>query len=299
MVVNSSVVSVPNNENKNKNIKAGLAGLFIGNSMNIVAKTAAGSIAGPNMIKINSSLSADQFDKVQNAIETAFKNTNLKDKGVEIVKAESKNFDDVVKLLVNEQNGGLRRLIPKKLKEGLAVSTAEQLTQGHNAFYTVKANKILIPKNNKMVLANFHEMGHALNANASKFGKLLQKTRGISALALPILLISVFKNKKKEGEQPKNGLDKATDFVKNNAGKLTFAAMVPMLLEEGLATIKGNGLAKKALNPELFKKVSKTNALGFASYAVAAVGAALSVTLANKIRDKIVENQGNKQSKNV
>ncbi|MBQ2611149.1 hypothetical protein IJF81_02015, partial [bacterium] len=84
-----------------------------------------------------------------------------------------------------------------------------------------------------------------MNANLSKFGKILQKCRPMALLAIPVSQIALWKTKKAPGEEPKNGLDKTTTFIKNNAGKLTFLAFLPTLLEEGLASVKGNKLAKK------------------------------------------------------
>lgn len=126
-----------------------------------------------------------------------------------------------------------------------------------------------------------------MNANLSKFGKILQKCRPMALLAIPVSLIALWKTKKAPGEEPKNGLDKTTTFIKNNAGKLTFLAFLPTLLEEGLASVKGNKLAKKLLNPELAKKVAKTNALGFSSYALLATLSGLGVYLGTKVKDAI------------
>ena len=75
-------------------------------------------------------------------------------------------------------------------------------------------------------------------------------------LALPIALIALLKTKKAEGEQPTGVVDKATDFIKNNAGKLTFATFIPTLIEEAMASIKGNKMAKELLNPQMAKKIA-------------------------------------------
>ena len=108
-------------------------------------------------------------------------------------------------------------------------------------------------------------------------------------LVLPIALISLIKTKKAPNEKPEGALDKTTTFIKNHAGKLTFAAFIPVLLEEGLATIKGNKIARNTLTADLAKKVSKSNMLGFSTYLALATMSAVGIWLANKIKDKIAQ----------
>lgn len=70
---------------------------------------------------------------------------------------------------------------------------------------------------------------------------------------------------------------------------MTFATFIPTLLEEGLASIKGNNFAKKVLSPELAKKVSKTNALGFSTYLGLATLSSLGIYLGTKVKDAIAK----------
>ena len=122
-------------------------------------------------------------------------------------------------------------------------------------------NKIIIPED-ALQASVFHEMGHALNANSSKILKTFQKTRVASAVVpLAVLLISLL-NKRKTTDETKetdSPIQKGADFVKRNAGKLTFLSFAPMLFEEGLASLRGQGIAKKfvqdgSLSKEIFKK---------------------------------------------
>ena len=96
-----------------------------------------------------------------------------------------------------------------------------------------------------------------------------------------------------------SALEKSAGFVKKNAGKLTFATFLPTLIEEGMATIKGNKLAKEALKdmPELLKKVKKTNLLGYSTYLAMATLTALGATAAVKVKDSIQEKY--EQNKNL
>ena len=135
----------------------------------------------------------------------------------------------------------------------------------------------------------FHEMGHALNANKSIIGKILQKCRPLAILVLPVALIALFKTKKAPNEKSTGTFDKVTDFIKNNAGKLTFLTFIPTLAEEALASIKGLNLAKKVLNPELAAKVSKTNKIAYLTYLGLALAASVGTYLAVKVKDAIAK----------
>ena len=50
-------------------------------------------------------------------------------------------------------------------------------------------------------------------------------------------------------------MDKITTFIKNNSGKLTFAAILPTIAEEGLASINANTMLKFSnLDKSLIKR---------------------------------------------
>lgn len=115
----------------------------------------------------------------------------------------------------------------------------EAVKSGKNAFYNTVDKGIYI-NTEKIGLAGFHEIGHSINANSSKFWGKMQKMRKFSLFApLVIGAIAISKRKKAEGEEPNGVLDKVTTFIKNNAGKLTIASMLPMLAEELKATARG------------------------------------------------------------
>lgn len=248
------------------------------------------------MTKISAGLTEDQFASVKTSVENTLTNTGLEKKGVQVIKANADNADEIIKIMTKEYDGSLiTRFMPKSIKELLATTQGSMVSEGKNAFYAAQSKKVVLPEKG-LALSAFHELGHAANANLSKFGKVLQKSRGLTALALPIFLIAMFKTKKQEGQQPTGKVDKATTFVKDNAGKLTFAAFLPMLLEEGLASVKGNGYAKELLSKDLAGKVAKTNALGFATYLGLAALSSLGVYLGVKIKDKIVSNKQEKMA---
>lgn len=163
-------------------------------------------------------------------------------------------------------------------------------SRGRNAaFYIDGSNRILLKKKN-MGTAGFHEIGHAINSNSSKFWKTLQNLRmpGMYATGV-IILTALFKRKKNEGEKPEGFFDKTTTFIKDNVGKLTFVTGLPVLLEELKASSRGNDLAKKVLSPELAKKVIKTNKISGFIYITGTLLTAFGAYLASKTRDAIAQ----------
>lgn len=241
------------------------------------------------MADISRNLTDDEFKTVEKAIKETVETSGLAQKGVGIIKATSENADEVSKIISKEMdNNVIMKFLPEQIKGFVGNIVHSTLKSGENAFYTPKSNKIIMPEK-ELSLALFHEAGHATNQNLSTIGKMLQKCRGLIILALPIGMIALWKTKKAPNQEPKSTTDKTTTFIKENAGKLTFATFIPRLLEEGLASIKGNNFAKKVLSPELAKKVSKTNALGFSTYIGFAALSSLGIYLGTKVKDAIAK----------
>lgn len=169
-----------------------------------------------------------------------------------------------------------------------------QLKLGLNAFFLPNANKIVTPSKS-LQTSVFHEMGHAMNANGILKG--LQKIRPVG-LILPgvILTLSLLnKHKAKDDINPNDSkIQQGKDFVKKHAGLLTGLAFVPMVLEEGIASLRGQGIAKKLvsegkISKELFKKVKLTNLCGFSSYALTAITAVAAAKIGIAVKDKVQE----------
>lgn len=147
---------------------------------------------------------------------------------------------------------------------------------GLNAYYQPSTKKIVI-NTDKISIAGFHEAGHAMNDITGKLGKFLSKLRWPGRYAAGLLgTIALFSTPKPE-EAPRNGLD----IIRDNAGKLAFACMLPTVFEEGMASYKGiklakaSGLAKPLINnmKKLYAKALLTY-IGHASLTGLAVGAA-------------------------
>jgi hypothetical protein len=189
-------------------------------------------------------------------------------------------------------NGANKELIEKiqpLIQNANAIPQILPLKQGSNAMYLKKTKTILIPQN-KLNLSVFHEMGHALNSN-NVVTNALQKIRPL-ALMIPAMVCFVsLTNQRKNTDETSiedSKLQKGRDFVKRNAGKLTALSALPIVVEEGLATLKGNKLAKNSgLSKELYKKVKTLNFVGLSSYITAAAIAGLGTAFAVKVKDDI------------
>ena len=90
-------------------------------------------------------------------------------------------------------------------------------------------------------------------------------------------------------------MQKTNNFIRDNAGKLSFAAMLPVLAEEGMATIRGQKLANKLLSKDLAKTILKGNAVGYLAYVLSAVGLAAAAYTAVKIKDAFVNKNNSKK----
>ena len=89
-------------------------------------------------------------------------------------------------------------------------------------------------------------------------------------------------------------------FVKNNAGKITFATFIPTLLDEALASIQGAKLAKGSPLPKnLLKQLNRTNVLAWTTYLSIALIISTGVSLAVKAGDKIRDFIAHKREKKL
>ena len=282
------------------------AGSAVGSLVTLGASTAIGIPCINRMQKV--SQSCDTVE-IRSAIEKAMQKTGLKDKGVEVIDVKTPAstgtlVENLSKLFNGEKT--LEELHPenKKLVKALnnamskieresvfGKAQAEYLTrmfeEGDNACFLPKSNKVIV-NIEKLGLSAFHEMGHAINRNMSTFWKGMQKMRLPMMITSGVLsTVALFKRPKAEGEQPKNGFDKATTFIKNNVGKLVMLSFVPIITEELKATSRGNKLAKELLSPEIAKKVKVSNRFGAITYITTAAITGFSAFVANKVRDKI------------
>ena len=222
----------------------------------ILASAISGAILSPlayvgkpflNQLKkeeVNNHLYKDTFEK-------ALDLSGLKEKGVGIIKAQSES-------------------VPQMFK------------QGENAAFDPISKKVII-NTDKISVAGFHELGHAMNALKSKFGvKYLAKMR-VPGYAIAGLMeyFAIFSRKR-----PKGAPRSFTDIIEDNCGKIAFAAMLPIVAEEAIASIRGVRLAKKAGTPNfLIRNMKKLYAKALMTYAGRAVLGSIAIYASRKVMD--------------
>lgn len=245
------------------------------------------------MNKLNANIDTVAITKGMNE---ALELSGLKVKGAKIFKYSPKKdlsigeivsgFFEKMTKIVERNPKPTKPVQPVKILNNLM---KELIKYGQNAGYNPDTNAVYINMK-KMGTSAFHEMGHAINFNSSKFWKGMQVARlPLMILGGLIPTIALCKRKKVEGEEPKNVFDKVTTFIKENVGKLTTLTFVPIIAEELKATARGNKLAKQVLTPDLAKAVVKTNRYGALTYVLSAVGAGVAAYAANKVKDAIAK----------
>ena len=240
-------------------------------------------------------LGADKMSKISRTLD--------KDK----VEIANKAADDVLNKLTNLEKKGVK--IHNYQKAGINITGVPDrvleitnplfaTAKGKNALFLNKAipaanlaaNSVVINKD-KLSLAAFHELGHAYNFNNSKFWKAMQNLRTPSialAGAFALLPALVKEIKPKDGEELTTK-EKINNGLRKASPALAFLSMTPMLLEEGKATLRGNKWAKELLNPEMYKKVVKSNRYGYFSYMATAASFALMAKKKKKAKDKMAD----------
>lgn len=153
---------------------------------------------------------------------------------------------------------------------------------GLNAFYKPAEKTIHINKD-KICIAGFHEIGHAMNHLQSKFGKALQKMRGIGYTISGIMGMFALISNRKPRDEKRNVIG----FLQDNCAKITFISMLPLVLEEALATHKGLKLAKQSGMKALeMKHLKKFYGKALLTYIGRTLVTTAGVWVTNKIMDK-------------
>lgn len=259
-------------------------------------------IASPAMKKMKKLNETIDTVQIQKHLKEAMEKSGMAQKGVKFVDYTGTppvKLHDVVQAEVKkltESLSDVSKPFGKKVKEwGKFVKNFKDkimltmIKNGDNAGFVPKSNSVHINVE-KLGTSGFHEIGHAINYNSSKFWKTMQKMRvPMMKVAAFLPLVALFKRKKAEGEEPKGRFDIVTTFIKENVGKLTSLAFVPIILEELKASARGNKLAKELCSPELHKQVVKSNRYGALTYVAMGVFAGVAAFAANKVRDAIAK----------
>lgn len=238
----------------------------------------------------------DTFENTAKNVKSILEETGLAAKGVKF-NAVDKSAEGIKTLdKVLDANITSKKPIMQKLKNVYS----QMFKEGANAAYFSGSKDVVVNKESLFSSA-YHELGHAKNANGGFLGKALQKARnitpfGVSLVAPVVLAVGLLhKVDKNKPQEEKGKLEKTLDFVSNNAGKLTLASYVPLLAEEGLASINGIKMAKKYLKPEQLTKLTGSYIKAWGTYAslaaMVAGGVGLGVMIANGIKEKCSSKQ--------
>lgn len=263
-----------------------IAGIYLGTTVGAIATQAlstATRIPYKKFLYNNENFLQENAPIFKDAVAKAFEKSNISSAGYRIYTPTRKLLNETIRAEIPEiikKIPYIKNYIIKQNKP-----TIRDVLKGQNALCTFKTKRIFVDQN-KLAIAAFHEMGHAMNSISS--AKILQK------LHIPGLLIAgvagsigIFKRKKADGEKPKNTVDKITTFIKNNAGKLVALGTLPMLIEETMASVKGAKLAKEFLTPELYKLTKKYYAIASLGYLGIAAGYIAYISISKFCKDKI------------
>ena len=264
-----------------------LAAVVAGNGVSTVIMGFCNSLASKpfNMANKNMSPNSPLLSKeIFEAVDKVYQKSGLAEKGVKIF--DIKNAADIPDNALFEP--WIRKNPFFKFRQKLD-ALKEAVADGKNAFFSFLDNSIYLNKE-KMSFTSFHEMGHAINRNYSTVGKLLQHASRFSGLIVgAVAIIAIWKRPKAEGEKPNGTLDKTTTFIKNNAGKIVFASMLPKIFEEGLASYRGIKLAKEFLSADKLKHLKIYNAKALLTYVGFAASAILGTVIGREIRDYLAK----------
>lgn len=226
----------------------------------------------------------EYIDKALPKADSKFKFLDVNENNAEQIKNELRIKPRKDSTLTKIKNHILRR--PNNSKEFFT-----EVLEGRNAGYNTKLNRVMCNVD-KFGVAAFHELAHYKNYHSKNpitiaLCTLRQFTYGGT---LGIAAVTMLKNPPKEKDN-KFDID---NFIKENCGTLTAAAILPLTLEESLANIKGYKLAKDVgVTGEKLAKVKTACQKSAALYWGGLVTWVLALKAASKVRD-IIAAQGEK-----
>ncbi|MCM1266078.1 MAG: hypothetical protein NC200_07755 [Candidatus Gastranaerophilales bacterium] len=239
----------------------------------------------------------DTFENTKANIQKLLKDTGLEKKGVKLLAHDgTSESDKALRDILNQIDPSTKKL-NQIVKDNLFNTTK----YGANACFISNSNTIHISRRNLYTSA-YHELGHAMNAKTNIFSKALAKARGITPYGISILApitlaVGLFhKIDKNKPIEQKDKKEQTLDFVANNAGKLTLASYVPLLGEEGLASIRGLKQAKKVLPEDKLSKLAKNYFKAWGTYAKLAAAVSAAVGFGVMVSNGSMKNFENNQS---
>ena len=232
--------------------------------------------------------------EIWDAAKKTLENMPIKD-NVQFIDITERNWEPVADNIVEKRRVFLKnnknpfiKLISKTWPNDARYKEMFRVyAEGKNACFMPATSQLLVNRD-KMGSAAFHELGHAMNAKGIGEGRILAKIRGKAKNCVPLVfLISMLTPKDREDSKTKNPVYKTLLNFKKYAGLIAALCMLPMVAEEGLASIKGSKMAKKVLSPELCKRINKVNTRSFMSYTTGMILVGIGMALANYVKDKV------------
>lgn len=220
------------------------------------------------------------------------KEHGLNEKGLKLHYLDKRNFSNELENMTDSitTNKILKKCLGKfkenKLIKGIVklklLRPSIEAKIGINAFYHPVGNFAVASKGKAFLM--LHEIGHAIHANSFKYGKpLLIALGAIPGIAGSLLLTNAIKNELND-DYDKSLKNRVANFLEEHAPILTFAAFIPKIAEEGLASKRAISKASELLDKTKTIGLKKAYALGLASYIGVAITSALAMRLA--IQDK-------------
>ena len=297
------VITIPNNNiivtedgkrYKKADVGKELAGYILGSAVSTtVTNSVVKVFSKPFNNVLNGKSKAPLNDEFVNVIDTVLQSTGLDKKGIIVSNISNKKESifqaglEIIRALPKSINKACDNipLLKTKIYNSI-LGTVFSISEGHNAMFSNRTNKIYVNKD-KMSYAVFHEMGHAI-IDRNKAGKALGKISKPSKLISALAVASVFFTRKKvNGERPKNKIDKAVTFIRDNAGKIALMAFIPELLNEGSASLLASKITKPFLSKANHTAMNKFNSKAFLTYIGTAIGTSAGIYLAKRVVDAI------------
>ena len=284
-------VSVVNNQkdNRARNFAVGAGAAVIAYEAEPHIRNA---VLHPVRGKIASEIRSIQGGGFKPFVEKAIKQNGLENK-LNIIDLNANNAEAVKKQLgiANVKFDAKTKILRHIMRQSKSVDGSFIRTlQGHNAFFSPQQNTVVC-NFDKFGAPVFHEIGHMMNSQSKNvIVQFLRNTRRPLSVygTVAVSAVAMLTNSKEKREKPKDIFDKAMNFVKDNCGLVATAMMLPLTVEEIIASVKGGKIAKKAgLKGDLLKKVQKAHKISMASYIATAIATGIGAQLASKLRDLI------------
>ena len=145
-----------------------------------------------------------------------------------------------------------------------------------------------------------HELGHASNFKSKGLGMITSKSfmafTRINMFLIPLLFFGVLNNSAEDSSEKSGFLNKCLGFIKRNAIGIAAISQIPILAEEGLASVKSINMMKNYISPKELGMLKRNYGYAFLTYAVNAATLVASIFAAKKVKNIVAEKNSQKVS---